>query len=125
MAVLADLTEEFDEHRFSALLDLAGPVTARELATRLVEDLTLVADALSKAELSADRPLLRAQSHVLLAIAGTVGANRLYHLSERLNGLARASEGGPMAELLSEIRALLDRLIERVRSARAQLAAEP
>ena len=124
MAVLVDMTDEFDEHRFRALLDLAGPATARELATRLDEDLTAVADAMSAAGVSADRQVLRAQSHVLLAIAGTVGANRLYRLSVQLNGLARASEGGPFGELLTEIRALLDHLIARIRSARVQLAAE-
>lgn len=125
MPDLTDLTEDFDEHRFMALLDLAGPATAHELASRLDEDLTLVANTLRAAEFSADRQILRAQSHVLLAIAGTVGANRLYQLSERLNRLARGHEGGPFGELLAEIRDLLDRLIARIRRARAQLTAKP
>ena len=124
MPLLADVTEEFDELRFMELLSLAGPATARELAMRLDEDLTLVAQALIQAELTADRHQLRAQSHILLAIAGTVGANLLCQMSGRLNGVVRAPEGGPFADLLAEIRVLLDRLIARVRLVRRQLAAE-
>lgn len=124
MPGLADVTEEFDELRFMELLSLAGPAMARELAMRLDEDLTLVAQALILAERSADRQQLRSQSHILLAIAGTVGANQLCQMSGRLNGVVRAPEGGPFADLLAEIRVLLDRLIARIRLARSQLAVE-
>ena len=122
MSKAAEPVQEFDEARFQALLDLAGPATAHELASRLDEDLTVVADALTQAERAADRQQLRAQSHVLLAIAGTIGANRLYHLSKRLNGQVRTPDSAPVAELLGEIHVLLGRLITRVRSARLQLA---
>ena len=125
MPGVAEGCEEFDERRFTALLDLAGPSTAQELALRLDQDLTLVSDALTQAGLAFDRHQLRTQSHVLLGIAGTIGANRLYHLSERLNGLARGQEGGHFVDLLAEIRVLLDRLIQRVRLTRVQLTAKP
>jgi two-component system, OmpR family, aerobic respiration control sensor histidine kinase ArcB len=119
------VTESFDEQRFVALLDLAGPATALELAMRLDEDLTGVASALRAAGVLQDRPAIRAQSHVLLAIAGTVGANKLFELSERLNGLARGSDGTFISDLLAEIMLLLDQLIQRVRSARSVLMSQP
>lgn len=124
MAVLPEGTEEFDERRFRALLDLAGPSTALELTSRLDEDLCHVATALTESEKPMDQHVLRAQSHVLLAIAGTIGANRLYHLSERLNGLAKAPDAGPVADILCEIRALLERLILYIRLTHARLAGE-
>ncbi len=122
MSEQAEPVQEFDEARFLALLDLAGPATAHELAARLDEDLTQVAETMIQAELAGDRPQLLAQSHVLLAIAGTIGANRLYLLSERLNAQVRTPASGPQAELLGEIHVLLGRLITRIRLARSQLA---
>ena len=108
-----------------ALLNLAGPVTGLELAMRLDEDLSGLATALTKAALGPDRHKLREQSHVLLAIAGTVGANQLFVLADRLNRQVRAQDATPVPDLLAEIGVLLDSLINRVRSARANLAAMP
>jgi HPt (histidine-containing phosphotransfer) domain-containing protein len=120
-----DDTEEFDESRFKALLELAGPSMARTLTIQLQEDLALVAEALTEARASADHRVFRKQSHVLLGIAGTIGAVRLYELSQRLNNLTRDQGGSILADLLAEIFAVLDRLLARIRSAHAQLAAMP
>jgi len=119
------VTESFDEQRFMALLNLAGPQTGLELVMRLDEDLSRVAAALTAAASGPDRQSLREQSHVLLAIAGTVGADGLYVLAERLNRLVRAPEALVASDILAEIGLLLDQLINRVRSARADLAALP
>ena len=104
-------------------MDLAGSAHALELAMRLEEDLTGVAAALTKAARLLDLPKLRLHSHVLLAIAGTVGANRLCDLASDLNAQVRAPEVGSLSDLLAEIALLLDHLIDRVRIARADLAA--
>lgn len=124
MPELAERAEEFDEVRFRALLDLAGPSTARELTLRLDKDLTGVASALSGAANGADAQVLRAQSHILLAIAGTIGANRLYALSLHLNHIARAAEFGLVAEVLREIMVLLHRLIDLVRATHRRLVSQ-
>ncbi len=117
------MTEIFDEQRFAALLDLAGPAHALDLAMRLDEDLSRVSQALTVAAVDLDRPKLRETSHVLLAIAGTVGANRLCDLATRLNARVRGDEGGAFSDLLPEIALWLDDLITRVRRARAALTA--
>jgi HPt (histidine-containing phosphotransfer) domain-containing protein len=122
MFEMPDGTEEFDESRFNFILDLAGPHTARTLTMRLDEDLTRISETIARAAASADRHLLKAQTHNLLGIAGTVGANQLYRLSEHLNGLIDSYESGPLADCVAEIHALLDRLILRIRSVRDQLA---
>jgi two-component system, OmpR family, aerobic respiration control sensor histidine kinase ArcB len=111
----------FDDGRLTALLDMAGPETARELALRLGEDLTAVSNSLDQAARGGDRHLLRSQTHVLLAISGTVGATRLFELSERLNGLTRSPEAGAVADIVAEIRLLIAHLIERVRLAQIGL----
>ena len=63
-----------DESRLSRLLTLAGPVVADELLTRLDQDLDRVARTLSLALAQGDLPAVRAQTHVLIGLAGTIGA---------------------------------------------------
>lgn len=115
--------DEFDEGRFAALLDLAGPVTARRLVLRLDEDLTRISQALVLAAAKADSPAMQGQCHKLIGIAGTVGANRLHEVSVRLHRLTEGQDLGPVAELAEEVQAVLGRLIQRIRLARTQLAA--
>lgn len=117
--------EDFDERRFVALFRMAGPEGARELADRLDKDLTMISQALSSVQLRPDHQVLSAQRHMLMAIAGTIGANQLYRLSERLNGISRAPEGAELAEFLVEIQRLLTFLIHRVRSLPSDLVARP
>ena len=119
------MNESFDDQRFLDLMNIAGPANALELAMRLDEDLSRIAATLVDAAQNLDAPTLRAQSHVLLAISGTVGANQLYLLAERLNRLARGADTGPVTDLLADIRHLLDKLIQRVRVMRANLVGQP
>lgn len=116
------VAEIFDEQRFSDLLDLAGPHQGLELVLRLDEDLSGLAAALPTLARTADLIGLRQHSHVLLAIAGTVGANRLSDLARHLNVQVRAAEVGSIADLLAEITLLLDQLLARIRAARAALS---
>jgi two-component system aerobic respiration control sensor histidine kinase ArcB len=115
----------FDEDRFIALLNLADPATGLELVMRLDEDLSGLAAGLSAAGQAADHQKLRQFSHVLLAITGTVGADQLFALAERLNQRVRSPNAGPLAELLHEIDLGLTHLIHRIRLARTALTAQP
>ncbi len=116
------MNEQFDEDKFHALLAMAGPAHLHELTRLLDDDLSGIAAALMAADVQDDPHSLRAHSHVLLAVAGTVGAMRLYLMADRLNRLARGTERGPVAEVLTEIRALLALLIGRVRHVREAMA---
>ena len=118
---MAETSEGFDEHRFASLLNMAGPSTALELTQRLEEDLSRISHVLTTAELAADHPTLRAQSHILLAIAGSVGADRLHVLSRRLNDLVSAAEGSRISDLLADIVVELGTLIQKVRLAQTTL----
>ncbi len=118
---MAEMSEGFDEQRFASLLAMAGPSCALELTQRLDEDLSRISQALATAEMAADLPALHAQSHVLLAIAGSVGAEKLHLLSRRLNDKMRAADGSRVSELLADIVVDLGALIQRVRLARKTL----
>jgi len=111
-----DVTESFDEDRFAALLDLAGPDMAAELTRRLDEDLTNVGLALAMAH--ADRAVLQAQSHILVSIAGTIGATRLFQLAKQFHALAVQGESGGLAAALPELRKVLNDVILRIKSDR-------
>lgn len=93
---------------------MAGPDTAPELVQRLDEDLTRVHAALCAGK--GDRAVLHAQSHILLSIAGTIGATLVYELAKRLNAVARGDEAGDLAATLAPIQAALAELIQRIRA---------
>ena len=81
-----------DESRLSRLLTLAGPVVADELLTRLDQDLDRVARTLSLALAQGDLPAVRAQTHVLIGLAGTIGALALEADARALNAAAHLSD---------------------------------
>jgi hypothetical protein len=109
------VTESFDDDKFAALLDLAGPEMATELTERLDEDLTNVGLALAKAH--GDRAVLQAQSHILVSIAGTIGATKLFELAKHFHAQTQQPEPGSLEADLSDLRKVLHDVILRVRSA--------
>jgi two-component system aerobic respiration control sensor histidine kinase ArcB len=115
------VTDQFDDQRFAALLKLAGPVDALELTKRLDEDLSRVAEVLAAPDVRADQKALHVQSHILLAISGTIGATRVFTLAQRLNGLVRVYDPGTLDGALEETRIALAELLRLIRNARAEL----
>jgi len=114
------VTDCFNDQRLVALLALAGPDNALELATRLDEDLSSIAATLTHAD---DPPVVRAQSHVLLAITGSIGADRLCDLARTLNAAAKADGVAQGSDLMTEILMLLNQLIAHIRTLRSGLVA--
>jgi hypothetical protein len=107
-----------DHATFDGLLALAGPEVAPELLRQLSADLAGVATALSAALGQGDPPLVRAQTHILMALAGSVGAMPLYVAAERLNraahtgdanaGDADAGDGRAVLAGLADLRQFID-----------------
>lgn len=75
------------------LRQIAGPAAAAEIFARLMEDLSHLRVALANAAQKADMTAIRAQSHVLVALAGTAGAMTLHEDAIRLNTLAQDGKG--------------------------------
>ncbi|MEO8241754.1 MAG: Hpt domain-containing protein [bacterium] len=118
-------SQDFDEKRFAGLLELAGPDTALELVERLEDDLRAVEAALSVVARTADMPTLQAQSHVLLGVAGTIGANRLFELAKGLNDVAHVAGSPFPGAMLVKTEVALARVIARIHAARTQLTRAP
>ncbi len=111
--------EELRRERFEHLMEISGPEGARELVDRLLDDLTGARTRLSEGVAAQDRTAVRAETHVLIALAGAVGAERLQSLSEALNTGAHSREGGDISRLGAETLDHLDRLIGVVAAERA------
>lgn len=74
-----------DSDRLARLLEIAGPADAGELLRRLAGDLTRVRDNMNTALQEPDIAALRAETHVLISLAGAVGAERLHQLAKTMN----------------------------------------
>ena len=99
-----------DEERLDRLLEIAGPETAAELLHRLHLDLRLSGDRLARGLDLDDWAEVRAQTHVLVSLAGTVGAVELQRLCEALNAAAHRQAADAADALARELFGRLDAL---------------
>jgi HPt (histidine-containing phosphotransfer) domain-containing protein len=106
---------EFDPTRLGHLLDLAGPDLAEELLARLTEDLSATGEKLALGTAAADWTLLREGSHVLISLAGSVGAISLQGMAETLNALAHQQDQDTLQTLMPPLTGELSALIDLVR----------
>jgi two-component system, OmpR family, aerobic respiration control sensor histidine kinase ArcB len=120
-----ELARDLDDARLTALLDLAGPEVSAELARRLVSDFATVAVALQTPGSAADLGVIRAQSHILIGLAGTIGAGPLAEAALRLNRLAHHGDPAALALARTEVLALMDRLQPRLAAVLSMRGAQP
>lgn len=113
--------EEMNRDTFERLMSIAGPAAARELLDRLDDDLRRTETELAAGLAAEDRGAIRAATHVLIALAGAVGAERLQALAQTLNAMAHQSEAIGRAEA-EEALDLLRRLVGFVADERARRA---
>lgn len=111
----------FDRDRFHRLLDLVGPTEAPAFLAQLAQDLSGCADAVARGTVNADWESLRDASHVLISLAGSVGAMSLHALAERLNAAASGGDARALADLIGDLESDLSALIVLVRAAPAGL----
>ncbi len=103
-----------DCSRVSELLDIAGPGSARELLVRLCADLARVKGALSAACPKLDQAQIRAETHVLISLAGAIGAGPLHSLAVALNAAAHHSDAGRIPNLCWETVAMVEAVVNRL-----------
>jgi CheY-like chemotaxis protein len=112
---------KFDRARFDRLMREAG-ASGPELLDRLVEDLKAVRSSLDAGVSATTIPEIRAQTHILIAISGAVGADRLCRRAETLNIAAKRGRSVGLAQVYQPVRDDLDDLlgfIDRHRKVRA------
>ncbi|WP_341860782.1 response regulator [Gymnodinialimonas sp. 57CJ19] len=110
----AGLAPNMDGYRFEQLLDAAGPEGGAELLQRMEEDLTAVRCALDGGIAKVSVTELRAQTHILIAIAGAVGADRLCQLAEVLNIAAKRAKLDHLPVIYSHLRVALSDLLDLI-----------
>ena len=83
---------------------------------RLISDISGVKNGMTAVLATEDRAALRQQSHVLLGIAGTIGARRVYELAQLLNRCARDETCTAAHPYANELLQRLDGLVLRLRA---------
>ena len=96
------------------LLEAAGPDVGHELLERLSSDLRMAERDLIAGLASNDVTVIRSCTHVLIALAGAVGATALQTLVTNLNAAAHRRDTGAFARFGTETLTQLDRLISHV-----------
>lgn len=110
----------FDRSTFDRLIEVAGPDSALELLDRLAADLGKCERSLGAGLGDQDSLAVRAETHVLIALAGAVGAVRLQTLAEVLNAAAHRHDPSAFDRFGAEAMSQLDRLIRFVTEERAR-----
>lgn len=105
-----------DAQVFERLMALAGPVTAVELLDQLLVDLRAVAGKLASPP---DLPIIQGQCHILIAVAGAVGARRVQTDAECLHEAAHRSDMAAVDQLIPGVLIRLAALIAFVAAERA------
>lgn len=108
---------EIDPAQFANLLKMAGPEGAQEILRSFRSDLAKTERGLIAASHRSDWASLQSQSHVLIALAGTAGAQQLSELAQTMNRLCHAADPDR-----STLQTLLPHLLEAL-SALAQFIA--
>ena len=86
-----------DQGVLQSLKDALGAETLRDLLGKVLDDLEGVRAVLDDPAKPPTINTLRARSHILMSVAGTIGANRLQTAAQTLNAAAHAAEGSAQA----------------------------
>jgi|GEM_PF-2007743 len=108
---------EIDHSRLARLIELAGPLHTTELLVHLDQDLAHVAHDLAIAVETGDTAAIRAQTHILMTLAGSVGAYGLEQDARTLNQIAH-HQNAQVAPAAEPVRHGLDRLCRLISARR-------
>jgi HPt (histidine-containing phosphotransfer) domain-containing protein len=124
-AAPAAVLQSFDPDQLQHLLDLVGPQVAPTLLAHLDTDLTACQSSLQRGLDEADWSTLRDASHVLIALAGSVGAQSLHAMAQDVNAAAHRQDRAAISAAKPRLLAELQALIALVALTRAQIAGPP
>jgi hypothetical protein len=107
-----------DAQVFQRLMVLAGPVTALDLLDQLTLDLRAVQAKILLATPAQNWAVLCGQCHILIAVAGSIGAVHVQVNAEQLHKAATAQVGADVADLSAALIARLEALLAFVQNER-------
>ncbi|MBP7000845.1 response regulator [Amaricoccus sp.] len=102
---------------FDALCASIGMNMMAELLDKVVADLLQAREDLAAAIEALDRKAIRSASHILISVAGAIGATRLQACARTLNGAAHGDEGPGLSAL---VRRCMDEIEAAVAFARSR-----
>ncbi len=106
---------------YDALCVAIGEGMMAELLDKVVADLLQARADLDGARVSLDRKPIRGASHILISVAGAVGAQRLQSRARALNTAAHGEEPGGLSTDLGRCLEEIDAAVEFARSRMVQL----
>ena len=78
-----------DTATFDVLADTIGAAALAEFLEKVIIDFENISTELINAEIADDDKKIRANSHILISVAGAIGATNLQHCAQDLNAAAR------------------------------------
>lgn len=81
-----------DQDLFRELCAMFDPPRRSELMRKLSQDIGVACGQIEGAQLTSDAEVIRAASHVLISVSGTIGATRLQTLAQCLNSAGHADD---------------------------------
>ncbi|MFD2174470.1 response regulator [Rhodobacter lacus] len=123
-AALATAPPLLDTQVFEALLQLTGPDGVLNLLSRVLDDLIRVERGLVAGLSEGNPTMICADTHVLISVAGSLGAWPLRALAEDLASAARVKDLAAVRMIGRSVLAQIDRLIAHVVRKRQDLTGE-
>lgn len=84
----------------------------RELMQKVMRDIAIACGQIEGAQVTMDCEAIRAASHVLISVSGTIGATRLQSLAQCLNSAGHASDSGEIDRIAPDLVAEAARVLE-------------
>ncbi len=107
-----------DMYVYNSLCKTIGEAAFSELLVKLLDDLSTVQNRLRDAFANGDASQARGASHVLISLAGAVGATRLQEVAQSLNSAAHNPGNQEISEFENRSLELLDELTDFLETAR-------
>jgi len=115
--------EVVDRARFDSLVETIGADSMTELLAKLQSDTDAVAEGLGRGRASLDLAEIRSQTHILISVAGAIGATGVQHAAQRLNAAANRQDAPDIdalcGECLAGLKALQGFILEEQAKAEA------
>ncbi len=110
-----------DAATYAALCEAIGPELMAELLDKVIADLLAAQRDLVAGSAPVDRQLIRSASHILISVAGALGALRLQGCARALNGSAHTEAEATLARDVADCAAEIDLAVAFARERRGAL----
>ncbi|SMX32108.1 ATP-binding response regulator [Actibacterium lipolyticum] len=107
-------TPALNEVNLDRLLALAGDENGQELLERLTQDFQTVKTGVEEGMRISDYALLRARTHVLISLAGAIGADHLQAMAETVNIASHDKDSSVTRAMCPQVLQQIDMVLTRL-----------